>query len=63
MGSNAMKEICHEVWNKKENTTINELHFIKLSFCNAAIFNFVKNVNKMWGIGTPEDLEEYLRHE
>ena len=23
----------------------------------------VKNVNKMWGIGTPEDLEEYLRHE
>jgi hypothetical protein len=22
----------------------------------------VKSVNKMWGIGTPEDLEEYLRH-
>lgn len=23
----------------------------------------VKKVNKMWGIGTPEDLEEYLRYE
>ena len=23
----------------------------------------VKNVDKMWGIGTPEDLEEYLRHD
>jgi HAD superfamily hydrolase (TIGR01509 family) len=23
----------------------------------------VKSVDKMWGIGTPEDLEEYLRHE